>query len=99
MTHLDSKSKKMLLNKFNLNGNIKICCVKFGYSDIKENYKNRSKSIQNFKYKQKFYTNLALEAKIRIISIFKDFLLQNRLCIENISFEADNDLVRDINTN
>jgi len=96
MTDLDRKTKKKILSGLNFNGNMKICCIKFGYPDLRDAYKNKSKDVENRKYNQKFYYNLAIEIKIKLQLLFKDFLIRNNLCLENIVFEVDNDIVRDI---
>lgn len=96
MTQLDPATKLAILRGFHLNGNLQICCIKFGYSLLKEKYKMKSKEIESRKSMQKFYRNLSLEAKNKWRSLFKNFLYKNRIYLEDLVFEVDNDVIREI---
>ena len=79
MTILDRRTKKSILNIFEFKGNIKICCIKFGYSILKEEYTLKTKNDNSRKSMQKFYFNLALETKNNWQCLFKDFLIRIKL--------------------
>lgn len=58
MTFLNNRFKKGLLEKFNLRGNIQICCLKFDYSGLESKYKEKSRETNSNKYKKSSITTL-----------------------------------------
>lgn len=96
MTSYDEDTKKNILSSLNFKGNVKICCIKFGYSDLRRSFQKRNKATNNNKYIKKFYNTLAIEAINNWKILFKDFLYSNRIYLNELVFEVDNDVIKDI---
>ncbi len=96
MTGLPNKTKRKILSGFVITGNIKICCIRYGFNDMHNEFNKRHRENPSYKSKQKFYNALAVETKITLHSLFKDFLIKNGLSLEDIKFEVDNEIMWNI---
>ncbi len=55
MADYSRKDKKKILKQFIITGNIKICCIRYGFSDIRKKFIQKSKeNVPNYKSNQKF---------------------------------------------
>lgn len=97
LTTYDYQDKKRIIKMINLNGNIRVICMRFGYKSLVSAYRNRKKTIKNnYKSDQKFYNSLGMTMRNQIYYFFKDFLIANKLNLNDVCFEEDNDVIRNI---
>lgn len=97
MADYKRKEKKRMLSRFSITGNIKICCIRYGFPDTHKKFLEKvQENSPNYKSNQRFYNIMAEETKIKLHSLFKDFLTDNGLSLEDIEFEVDNKVIHNI---
>jgi len=98
-THLTrmgyTKTEKLqLLKKFDFTGNILVYCVKFGFSELRDTIEH-AQSLRNHKISTKIIrSKVGYEVVLDIRKLFTNFVNSNRLSVDKIEFEVDNDQVR-----
>jgi hypothetical protein len=92
MTNMSGKyEKKDLLKKFNFDGNIQVCCVKFGLYELKSTIQSALAAANNLNMaSKKINARISYEMASDIKRLYTDFVIKNGLDITKIEFEIDN---------
>jgi hypothetical protein len=92
MAHIHSKyEKKLLLSRFSFDGNIRVCCVKFGLNEINSLVGSVLASVNKSNMSSRIINNkIAYEIAYDVKRLYADFAISNKYNVEDIEFEVDN---------
>jgi hypothetical protein len=94
MAHMRSKyEKKLLLGRFSFDGNIRVCCVKFGLNEINSLVESALASVNKSNMSSRIINNrIAYEIAYDVRRLYTDFAISNNYNVDVLGYIRDSGL-------
>ena len=88
------RDKRSLLNEFVWDGDILVCCVKYGIPELRQMIRNKRKSQALRRRGEQINQSISYEIGHSIREMYGDFVVKNGMDMTDLQFQADNLQVR-----